>query len=299
MRLPRLALAALTALATAGAALAQDLPLIGRPVDGLMGFQPGASELQRDIIWLDTMILVIITAIVVFVTALLVWVILRYNAKANPTPARFTHHSALEVTWTLVPVLILVLIGTASLPILFKQQEIPQGDVVIKATGYQWYWGYEYVDEGVAFDSYMIGAPATGGDYRLTPEVEAQLVEAGYTADEFLLATDTAIVVPVGKTIVMQVTGSDVIHSWKMPAMGVMQDAVPGRLAQLWFKPEQEGVYFGQCSELCGIAHAYMPITLKVVSEETYARWLESAKAGDVQLSADMLRAPTALAQAD
>ena len=125
----------------------------------------------------------------------------------------------------------------------------------------------------------MIGAPATGGDYRLTPEVEAALVEAGYSRDEFLLATDTAMVVPVNKTIVVQVTASDVIHSWKIPAFGVMQDAVPGRLAQLWFKAEQEGVYFGQCSELCGIAHAYMPITVKVVSEAAYAEWLEGAKA--------------------
>ncbi|MFN3972478.1 MAG: cytochrome c oxidase subunit II [Gemmobacter sp.] len=263
----------------AGAAVAQDLPIIGRPVDGAMGFQPSATELKDDIVWLDTMLLYIIAVITIFVTGLMAWVAIRYNEKRNPKPATFTHHSTLEVAWTVVPIVILVFIGAFSLPVLFKQQEIPVADITIKTTGYQWYWGYEYVDEGFAFDSYMIGAPATGGDNRMSPEVEAQLIEAGYQKEHFLLATDTAMVVPVNKTIVVQVTGSDVIHSWTIPAFGVKQDAVPGRLAQLWFKAEREGVYFGQCSELCGIAHAYMPITVKVVSEEAYAEWLEGAKA--------------------
>lgn len=269
-----------------GAAMAQDLEIVGRPHDKLMGFQPAATELARDLQGLDHLILVIITVITIFVTGLLIWVTIRFNQKRNPKPATFTHNSPLEVAWTVVPIVILVFIGAFSLPVLFKQQEIPVGDITIKVTGYQWYWGYEYVDEGVAFDSYMIGAPATGGDNRLTPEVSAQLAEAGYTDEEFLLATDTAVVVPVGKTVVMQVTGADVIHSWTIPAFGVKQDAVPGRLAQLWFSADREGVYFGQCSELCGIAHAYMPITVKVVSEEVYAKWLEAAKAGDVVLSA-------------
>ena len=261
------------------AALAQELPIIGRPVDGLTGFQPASTELARDVQWLDGMLNVIMLVIVVFVTGLLGWVVMRYNGRRNPKPANFTHNSPVEVAWTVVPIVILVFIGAFSLPVLFKQQEIPVADITIKTTGYQWYWGYEYVDEGFAFESYMIGAPATGGDNRLTPEVEAQLVAAGYSRDEFLLATDTAMVVPVGKTIVVQVTASDVIHSWKVPAFGVMQDAVPGRLAQLWFKPEREGVFFGQCSELCGQAHAYMPITVKVVSEAAYAEWLDKARA--------------------
>jgi cytochrome c oxidase subunit 2 len=260
------------------AAFAQDLPIIGHPVNGAVNFQPAATELARDIHWLDHMLNVIMLVIVLFVVGLLAWVILRYNGKRNPKPASFTHNSPLEVAWTVVPIVILVFIGAFSLPVLFKQQEIPVADITIKATGYQWYWGYEYVDEGLAYDSYMIGAPATGGDNRLTPEVEAQLVEAGYSKDEFLLATDTAMVIPVGKTIVVQVTASDVIHSWKMPAFGVMQDAVPGRLAQLWFTAEQEGIYFGQCSELCGISHAYMPITVKVVSQAVYDEWLAAAK---------------------
>lgn len=272
---------AAAAIWVAGSVLAQELPIIGRPVDGAMGFQPSATELKHDIVWLDTMLLWIITIITLFVTALLAWVVIRYNEKRNPVPAKFTHNSPLEVAWTVVPIIILVVIGAFSLPVLFKQQEIPVGDVVIKATGNQWYWSYEYVDEGFGFDSHMIGSPSSpdfSGDYRLTPAVEALLVKAGYSRDEFLLATDTAMVVPVNKVVVLQVTGSNVIHSWKMPAFGVMQDAVPGRLAQLWFKAETEGVYFGQCSELCGMAHAYMPITVKVVSEAAYAEWLAGAK---------------------
>ena len=267
-------------IATATAAAAQSgLEIVGRPVDGEMGFQPAATELAVELQWLDGMILWIITAITIFVTALLIYVIVRYNRRANPKPASFTHNSPLEVAWTVVPIIILVFIGAFSLPVLFKQQEIPVADITIKATGKQWYWTYEYSDHAFEFDSYMIGSPATGGDNRLTADVEAQLVAAGYSKDEWLLATDTAVVVPVGKTIVMQVTGADVIHSWTIPAFGVKQDGVPGRLAQLWFKADREGVYFGQCSELCGIAHAYMPITVKVVSEAAYAEWLEGAKA--------------------
>ena len=272
-------LAPLAAAILPGAAAAQDLPIIGVPVQGGIGFQPAATELARDLQWLDGMVLVIITMITLFVVGLLAVVILRYNGKVNPRPATFTHNSPLEVTWTVVPILILVFIGAFSLPVLFKQQEIPVADITIKATGKQWYWTYEYPDHEFEFDSYMIGAPATGGDFRLTPEVEAQLIEAGYSREHFLLATDTAMVVPVGKTIVVQVTAADVIHSWTIPAFGVKQDGVPGRLAQLWFKVEKEGIYFGQCSELCGIAHAYMPITVKAVSEEAYAEWLEGAVA--------------------
>ncbi len=282
--------AGLSAIFTAGAAQAQDgLEIVGKPQDGGMGFQPAASELAFILQRLDGLILIIITAITLFVTALLVWVIIRYNQKRNPDPARFTHHTPVEVAWTVVPIVILVFIGSFSLPVLFKQQEIPEADLTIKVTGYQWYWGYEYVDEGIEFDSYMLGSPATldenarPEDANVTPFVldehmEAKLVDAGYGRDEFLLATDTAVVVPVGKTVVMQVTAADVIHSWTIPSFGVKQDAVPGRLAELWFSAEREGIYFGQCSELCGFYHAYMPITVKVVSEAAYAEWLAEAK---------------------
>lgn len=262
----------------AAPAVAQDLDVVGKPSAGGVGFQPAATELARDLQWLDGLILVIITFICLFVVGLLAWVIVRYNQKANKTPGTFTHNSPLEVAWTIGPIIILVFIGAFSLPVLFKQQEIPEGDIVIKVTGYQWYWGYEYIGEDLAYDSYMIGSPATGGENRMSPEVADQLREAGYSEDDFLLATDTSVVVPVGKTIVMQVTGADVIHAWTIPAFGVKQDAVPGRLAELWFTPEREGVYFGQCSELCGIAHAYMPITVKVVSQEAYDAWLAASK---------------------
>ncbi len=242
----------------------QELEIVGAPVLGEVGFQPAATELARDVQWLDGMLLVLITAITLFVTGLMIWVFIRYNAKANPTPRTFTHNSPLEVAWTVVPIIILVFIGAFSLPVLFKQQEIPEGDITIKVTGYQWYWGYEYVDDGVAFDSFMLA--------------REELEEFGYSQDEYRLATDTAVVVPVGATIVMQLTGADVIHSWTIPAFGVKQDAVPGRLAQLWFAAEREGIYFGQCSELCGKDHAYMPITVKVVSQDTYDAWLAEAK---------------------
>jgi cytochrome c oxidase subunit 2 len=263
----------------AAPAIAQEgLQIIGVPTDKGLGFQPAATELARDLQWLDGMILWIVTAISIFVVALLAIVIVRYNRRANPEPASFTHNTPIEVLWTVGPILILLFIGSFSLPVLFKQQEIPEGDVNIKVTGYQWYWGYEYTDHDFAFDSYMIGQPATVGNYVLTDEVEAALVEAGYSRNEFLLATDTAVVVPVNKTVVMTVTAADVIHSWTIPAFGVKQDGVPGRLAQLWFKAEKEGVYFGQCSELCGKDHAYMPITVKVLSEEAYEDWLKGAK---------------------
>ena len=247
--------------------------IIGQPLADRIGFQPAATKLARDLQWLDGMILIIITAITVFVLGLLAYVILRYNRKANPVPETFTHNSTVEVAWTVIPIVILVFIGAFSLPVLFDQQKIPEGEVNIKVTGNQWYWGYEYVDEGFEFDSFLIG-----DDKVLTPEVELELQEAGYTRDQFLLATDTAVVVPVDKIVVMQVTGADVIHSWTIPAFGVKQDAVPGRLGQLWFKAEKEGIYFGQCSELCGKDHAYMPITVKVVSQDAYKAWLSAAK---------------------
>ncbi|MBE0453826.1 cytochrome c oxidase subunit II [Roseovarius autotrophicus] len=274
MRLIPSLLAALAALVALPAA-AQEI--IGAPIQGGIGFQPAATELARDLQWLDGVINVIIIAIVIFVTALMAYAAVKYVRRANPNPAKFTHNTPIEIAWTIVPILILVFIGANSLPILFKQQEIPEGEINIKVTGYQWYWGYEYTDHDFEFDSYMIGAPATGGDNRLTPEVEQQLIDAGYSRDEFLLATDTAVVVPVNKVVVMTVTAADVIHSWTIPAFGVKQDGVPGRLAQLWFKAEKEGIYFGQCSELCGQAHAYMPITVKVVSEAEYQEWLDGA----------------------
>jgi len=259
--------AVILATLSAGVAAAQDgidgLEIVGKPVDRLTGFQPAATELARDIQWLDGMVNIIMGLIVIFVVGLLVIITLRYNSRSNPTPARFTHNTPIEITWTIVPIVILVFIGAVSLPILFKQQEIPEADITIKATGNQWYWSYEYVDNEFGFDSFMLQRD--------------ELEDYGFSQDEYLLATDTSVVVPVGKTIVMQVTASDVIHAWAIPAFGVKQDGVPGRLAELWFNAEREGVYFGQCSELCGKDHSYMPITVKVVSQAVYDQWLTGA----------------------
>jgi|TARA_B110000977_G_scaffold58996_1_gene80122 cytochrome c oxidase subunit 2 len=252
----------------------EDLEIVGAPTPGATGFQPAATELMRDLVWLDGFLLVIITIISLFVTGLMAWCVLRFNAKRNPEAATFTHNSPLEVAWTIVPIVILVFIGAFSLPILFKQQEIPEGDINISVTGYQWFWSYEYTDENVFFESYMIGY----NEGNLNDDIIAQLEEAGYSEDEFRLATDTAVVVPVGATVVMTITGADVIHSWTIPSFGVKQDAVPGRFAQLWFSAEREGIYFGQCSELCGKDHAYMPITVKVVDPAVYEEWLAGAK---------------------
>ncbi|MDM7458453.1 MAG: cytochrome c oxidase subunit II [Paracoccus sp. (in: a-proteobacteria)] len=247
------------------AAMAQDvlgeLPSIGKPVARGMGFHPASTELARDQQWLDQFVLYIITAITILVCVLLLIVIFRFNARSNPVPAKFTHNTPLEIAWTLGPVLILVAIGAFSLPILFRSQEMPENpDVVVKVTGHQWYWSYEYPDNGIAFDSLMLA--------------EDELSDYGYAPDEYLLATDTAMVVPVGQTVLLQVTASDVIHSWTIPAFAVKQDAIPGRIGQAWFVVEQEGTYFGQCSELCGINHAYMPIVVKAVSPEIYAAWI-------------------------
>ena len=258
-----LSLMAVSALLSLPAAAQEGLESIGKPLPGGLNFQPAVTELMEDIVWLDTMLLVIITAISLFVCALLAICIFRFNRKANPEPSSFTHNSPLEVAWTIGPIVILVFIGSFSLPVLFKQQEIPEADITVKATGYQWFWGYEYVDHEFGFESFMLQ--------------KEQLAEFGYAEDEYLLATDTAIVLPVNKTVVVQVTGGDVIHSWTIPAFGVKQDAVPGRIAELWFKAEKEGIYFGQCSELCGKDHAYMPITVKIVSEEAYLAWLDGA----------------------
>ena len=253
--------------------LDKDLPVIGKPIPNGINFQPPVTELARDIQWLDNVLLVIITLISIFVSALLVWVFIRYNRKANPTPSSTTHNTPIEILWTIVPVFILIGIGIISLPILLKQLRIPESDVVIKATGAQWYWSYDYPQHDFSFDSVMLE--------------KEELEKFGYSQDEYLLATDNPVVVPVNKNITVQVTASDVIHAWKIMSFGVHQDGVPGRLAELWFKPEKEGVYFGQCSELCGLNHSYMPIVVKVVSQEKYEAWLKRSIEKFASISGD------------
>lgn len=254
------ALAGATTAFWGAAAMAQE---IGAPVDRAIALQPGVTPLREHAIFFhDVILLPIITAITLFVLALLVWIIVRYNKRANPVPAKFSHNTALEVVWTLVPVLILVFIAIFSFRLLFAYNDMPKPDVTIKAVGYQWYWGYEYPDQEIPeFISNVL------------PEDEAQQRNV-----PFRLAATEPMVVPVGKVVRVQVTGADVIHAFAVPSFGIKIDAVPGRLNETWFRAEREGVYYGQCSELCGRDHAFMPITVRVVNDRDFAAWIEQAR---------------------
>jgi cytochrome c oxidase subunit 2 len=240
------------ALMTGGTALAG----LGQPSPWELGLQKSASPVMDNIIWFHDFLLYIITAIVLFVLALLIIVMVKFNAKANPTPSRTTHNTLLEVAWTVVPVMILVAIAVPSFRLLFMQLDTPKADLTIKAVGKQWYWSYTYPDHGkFEFDSLL----ATDKQPRL-------------------LAVDNEIVVPVNKVVRVQVTAADVIHAFAVPSFGIKIDAVPGRLNETWFKATKEGWYYGQCSELCGKDHAFMPIAVRVVGEQEFAAWIEQAK---------------------
>ena len=271
--LSSLVLGGVTTLTLAGAAAAQALQQIGVPHPEGTGFQPASTPVAVQAQALEHMVMWIISVITVFVCVLLVYVIVRFNSKSNPTPARFTHNTPIEVAWTLIPVLVLVFIGSYSLPALFDQMEVPAADLNIKVTGNQWYWNYAYPDANVSFDSVLLD--------------KDKLEAAGYKPTDYLLAVDNALVVPVNKVVKVTVTGADVIHAWAVPAFGVMHSAVPGRLGETWFKATQEGIYFGQCTTLCGSHHAYMPIEVKVVSQEAYDKWLEQAKGGKFELASN------------
>ncbi len=214
-----------------------------------------------NITWFHDFLLIVITLITVFVLLLLLIIIVRFNAKANPTPSKTTHNTLLEVAWTVIPVIILVALVVPSFRLLFFQLNIPQADVTIKATGKQWFWTYNYPDHGkFEFDSLM-------------------LQDKDRKADQpRLLAVDNELVVPVNKVVRMQVIGADVIHAFAVPSFGIKIDAVPGRLNETWFKAEREGVYYGQCSELCGKDHAFMPIAVRVVKDADFNAWVEQAK---------------------
>lgn len=225
-----------------------------------IGFQEAVTPIMRQIVWFHDFVNVIITLIALFVLALLVYVMVRFNEKSNPTPSRVTHNTMLEVAWTVIPVLILIVIAIPSFRLLFAQYRFPTPDLTIKATGNQWYWSYEYPDQGMAFDSIMVA--------------DADLKEN----QPRLLAVDNPVVVPVNKNVQVLVTASDVIHDWAVPSFGVKIDAVPGRVLSTWFRAEKTGTFYGQCSELCGKLHAFMPIEVRVVSEQDYEAWLAEAK---------------------
>jgi len=233
---------------------------LGQPSPWQLGLQQPATPVMENIIWFHDFLLWIITAIAAFVLLLLLIVIVRFNARSNPTPSRTTHNTLLEVVWTLVPVVILVMIAVPSFKLLFLEQTIPPADLTVKATGKQWYWTFSYPDSKFEFDSLML---------------EDKDRKPGQPR---LLAVDNAMVVPVNKVVRVQVIGADVIHSFAVPSFGIKIDAIPGRLNETWFKAEREGIYYGQCSELCGRNHAFMPIEVRVVSEKEYTAWLEQAK---------------------
>ena len=232
-----------------------------QPKDWQLGFQEAASSSMREIVnFHDKLLLPIIIAISVFVLFLMVYACIRFRASRNPNPSTTTHNVAVEVLWTLIPCLILIVMAVPSFKILYKQDTIPKADVTVKAIGYQWYWGYEYPDENIIFDSYMIETKDLKKD------------------QPRLLAVDNEVVVPVNKVVKVLITANDVLHAWALPSFGVKRDAVPGRINETWFKAEKVGTYYGQCSELCGIKHAFMPITVRVVSDEDYQEWLTGAK---------------------
>ena len=247
----------LLGLTVAGMALASGGAALGdQPRPWEITLQEAATPVMENIISFHNLLLVIITVITLFVLALLVIVVVKFNAKANPVPSRTTHNTLIEVAWTLIPVLILVAIAVPSFRLLFQQLDIPKADLTVKATGKQWYWSYSYPDNGkFEFDSLM-------------------------AADKQprLLGVDNEMVVPVNKVIRVQTTGADVIHAFAVPSFGIKIDSIPGRLNETWFKATKVGVYYGQCSELCGKDHAFMPIAVRVVNDQEFAAWVEAAK---------------------
>ena len=232
-----------------------------QPKEWQLGFQNPASDGMRDIVnFHNNLLLPIIIAITVFVLFLMLYACVKFRASANPNPSKRTHNVTVEILWTLIPCLILIVMAVPSFKILYKQDTIPKADVTVKAVGYQWYWGYEYPDENIIFDSYM---------------VETKDLKENQPR---LLTVDHEVVVPVNKVVKVLITANDVLHAWALPSFGVKRDAVPGRINETWFKAEKEGTFYGQCSELCGIKHAFMPITVKVVSQEDYQEWLSEAR---------------------
>jgi cytochrome c oxidase subunit 2 len=258
--LKRLTVLAVTIVATLGGAETA-LAGLGQPSPWQLGLQKSASPVMDNIIWFHDFLLYIITGITGFVLVLLIIVMVRFNVRANPTPSRTTHNTLIEIAWTLIPIMILMFIAVPSFKLLFYQLNVPAADLTVKATGKQWFWTYSYPDNGeFEFDSLMLKDGERKED------------------QPRLLAVDNDMVVPVNKTVRVITTGVDVIHSFAVPSFGIKIDAIPGRINETWFTAEREGVYYGQCSELCGKDHAFMPIAVRVVSEQAFSAWVEEAK---------------------
>jgi len=245
------------AAAIAGAAAASGTAWADQPTDGALGFQAAATPAMDEIVRFHNFLLPIIGGICLLVLALLALVFFRYRRAANPTPRRFTHNTFIELVWTIVPVLILIAIAWRSFPLLYHEERAPPADMTIKVTGNSWFWQYEYQDMGVQVTSNLLSDE-----------------QAKAKGKPRLLAVDNPVVVPVGATVELLITSNDVIHSWTIPAFGVKQDAIPGRINQGWFRVERPGEYYGQCSELCGINHAFMPIEVRAVSRPEFEQWI-------------------------
>ena len=263
---------AATALAAAALATVPAFAGTGMPSDWQMNLQGAVTPVAEFTRWFSDWLNVIITVVTLLVLGLMLYVVFRFNEKANPVASKTTHNALLEVCWTVIPVLILVVIAVPSFRLLKLQLEVPQADMTLKVTGKQWYWSYEYAQEGgnFGFDSLML-------DEKQRAEAIASNKIAAAEAPR-LLAVDNEAIVPIGMIVRVQVTGADVIHKFTVPSFGIKIDAVPGRLNETWFKAEREGIYYGQCSFVCGQNHAYMPIAFRVVSQERYAAWLAEAK---------------------
>ena len=249
--------------AVAALLASSSLPAAALPVDYQTGFQAAASPVMEQIEDFHRLLFYIIVAVCLFVLALLVWIVVKYRAGANAVPSKVHHNTLLEVAWTLIPVIILVFIAVPSFRLLYFEAVIPKPDVTIKAIGKQWFWSYEYPGSAAGFTYDSLGLSDADAKKADKPR---------------LLGVDNPVYVPVNKVIEIDTVGADVIHSWAMPQMGVKMDAVPGRINQTWFKPTQTGVFYGQCSELCGARHAYMPIELHVVAQADYDAWLAASK---------------------
>ena len=255
-----------TIAAGAVAALAGTSSAFALPQPWQMNFQPAVTPVMENIEQFHMLLLWIITAISLIVLGLLLWIMFRYNTRSNPTPSKTAHNTPLEVIWTVVPVIILVIIAIPSFKLLYYEADMPKPDVTIEAIGNKWYWTYEYPKDGkFRFDSYGLSTPDSNAAADLKHEPH-------------ILGVDNVVEVPVNKVIEVLTTGADVIHSWAVPQFGVKMDAVPGRINSTWFKATRIGTYYGQCSELCGTKHAYMPIEVKVVSQHDYEGWLAWAK---------------------
>ena len=241
---------------------AQDL--MGQPTDGGIGLQPAASPLKVEAIFFhDVILMPIITGITLLVLGLIVWLCIRYNKKSNPVPAKWSHNTLIEIVWTVLPVLVLVFISLFSFRLLFAYHDMPTPDLTVKATGNQWNWSYEYPDQGIA-------------EYVSSMLPEDEIASRGMPHSLYRLAADEPIVVPVGKTVRVLVTAADVIHAFALPAFGLKTDAVPGRVNETWFRADRVGTFYGQCSELCGSEHAFMPIQINVVTQAEFEAWVAS-----------------------